>query len=240
MSVIEWEKDETVAILKMVNQENRQNLQFGKDMMKVLNEIEADKAVTAVVLTSNDPKSWSQGVDVSWVTEQFAKENFEDIKRFMYTMNDVFQKIFLFPVPVIAAINGHTFGNGAILACACDFRMMKSDRGYFCFPEVDLGIPFLPSMIEVIKKSIPYYKLNEMKLTGNRYGAEELFEHHAIDKACENAEVLFREAVSFAKTFNKKRGIFSEHKKRLHKHIVEKMEKEDKEFIESLSLFIME
>jgi len=238
MPVAEWEKDETVAILKMVNGENRQNLQFGMDMLNALNEIEADEKVTAVVLISSDPKSWSQGVDVNWVMEQFGKKNFDDVKKFMYTLNDVFKKIFLFPAPVIAAINGHTFGNGAILACACDFKMMKSDRGYFCFPEVDLGIPFLPSMIEIIKKGIPYYKLNEMKLTGKRYGADELYEHHAIDKACENAEVLFREAVGFAKTFNKKRGIFAEHKKRLYTHILEKMEKEDVAYIESLNLFI--
>ncbi len=238
MSIAEWEKDGNVAILKMTNQENRHNLEYGKAMMKVLNEIKADSAVTAVVLTSNDPKSWCQGVDVNWVSAQFAEENFDNVKAFMYIINDVFKEIFLFPVPVIAAINGHAFGNGAILACACDFRMMKSDRGYFCFPEVDLGIPFLPSMIKLIQKSIPHYKFNEMKLTGNRYGAEELFKHNAIDKACENADVLLEEALAFARTFNKKRGIFSEHKKRLHKHIVEAMETEDKEFIESLALFI--
>ncbi len=238
MAVVEWEKDGTIAIMKMINGENRHNLTFGKDMLKVLNEIEADKEVTAVVLTSGDPKSWCQGVDINWTGAQFAEENFDAIKDFMYTINDVFKKIFLFPVPVIAAINGHTFGNGAILACSCDFRIMKSDRGYFCFPEVDLGIPFLPSMIKTCLKSIPHQKYNEMKLTGNRYTANDLLEGSILVKASDNADLLIQDAIEFAKTFNKKRGIFSEHKKRLNAHIAETMEKEDKEFIEGLALFI--
>jgi len=238
MSIAKWEKDGSVAILKMTDQENRHNLEFGKAMMKVLREIKDDKSVTAVILASDDPKSWSQGVDVNWVMAQFGEKNFDDIKNFMYVMNDVFKELLLFPVPVIAAISGHTFGNGSILACACDFRMMKADRGYFCFPEVDLGIPFLPSMIKTVQKCFPYHMFNEMTLTGKRYVARELFEHNVIEKACENAEELFKEALAFARTFNKKRGIFAEHKKRFHKHIIEAMEKEDKEFIESLALFI--
>jgi len=238
MSIAKWEKDESVAIITMTNQENRHNLEFGGAMMKILEEVEDDKSVTAVILASDDPKSWCQGVDVTWVGAQFAEKEFDNVKNFMYVMNDVFKKILLFPVPVIAAISGHTFGNGAILACACDFRMMKSDRGYFCFPEVDVGIPFLPSMIKTIQKSIPYYKFNEMTLTGKRCVADELFKHNVLEKVCENAEELFKEALAFAKTFNKKRGIFSEHKKRFHKHIIETMEKEDKEFIESLTLFV--
>jgi len=59
-------------------------------------------------------------------------------------MNDLFKKLLLYPMPVIAAINGHAFGNGALLSCTCDFRFMRSDKGFFCFPEVDVSIPSFP------------------------------------------------------------------------------------------------
>jgi enoyl-CoA hydratase/carnithine racemase len=156
----------------------------------------------------------------------------------MYGMNDVFKRLLLYPVPVVAAINGHAFGNGAILSCACDFRFMRSDRGYFCFPEVDLGIPFLPGMIAFVKKSIPYYKFQEMKYTGKRTGAAELEQHHIIQKACGSLDELMKESIAFAKSFTKKRGIFSEMKKRMHKEIVRVIDNEDKEFIESMFLFV--
>ncbi len=142
------------------------------------------------------------------------------------------------PVPVIAAINGHAFGNGAILACACDFRFMKKDRGYFCFPEVDLGIPFLPGMIAFVKKAIPEYKFNEMKLTGRRVAAQELETHHIIEKASDDIDALLLDAEEFAKTFQKKRGIFGEHKRRMHQHIVEAMEEKDPKYIDGLELFV--
>lgn len=238
MAVVEWEKDGSVAIVKMNNGENRHNLVFAETMLATLDEVLEDKEITSVVLTSTDPKAWCLGVDIEWLSGRLVAKDFDSMKQFMYKMNDVFKKLLLMPIPVIAAISGHAFGNGAILSCACDFRMMKKDRGFFCFPEVDLGIPFLPGMIEFVKKSLPYYKFNELKLTGKRAGAQELEDHHCIEKACENAEELLKDAIAFAKTFNKKRGIFGEHKKRLHKGIVEVMDKEDPPIIEALALFV--
>ena len=115
---------------------------------------------------------------------------------------------------------------------------MKSDRGFFCFPEIDISIPFLPGMLAIIRKAIPYYKLEELVFTGKRAGAAELDAHHIIVKACENEEALMEEAMAFAKTFNKKRPIFGEMKKRLHGKIVEIMEKDDPVFIEPLRLMM--
>lgn len=238
MAVVEWKKDEKVAILCMNNGENRHNLAFSQAMLAALDEIESDKEVSAVVLTSNDAKSWSQGIDVEWLMQRFQAGEAEAIKRFLYGMNAVFKRLLLFPVPVIAAINGHAFGNGAILACACDFRFMKADRGYFCFPEVDLGIPFLPGMLAFVAKAVPHYKFNELKLTGRRVGAAELAEHHVIEKASPDAATLLQDALAFAKTFNKKRGIFGEHKRRLHQHMVDVIDTQDPPHIESLKLMI--
>ena len=240
MAIIEWQKDDTIAVIKLNNGENRQNLEFAQCFTRILDEIIEDNAVTAAVITSADEKFWSLGVDIDWLGKQFGEQNFDNIKKFMYGMNQVFTKLLLLPVPVIAAINGHAFGNGAILACACDFRLMKSDRGYFCFPEVDLGIPFLPGMVAFVRKAVPEYKFNEMKLTGKRAGAAELAESHVILKSCANSEELMAESLGFARTFTKKRGIFGEHKKRMHKHIVQVMETEDPEFIEPLFLMIQD
>lgn len=238
MAVIQWEKDESVAVIRLNNGENRQNLEFAQTFNRVLDEIVADTGITAAVITSTDQKFWSLGVDVDWLGRQFQEQNLDNIKQFMYGMNSVFKKLLLFPMPVIAAINGHAFGNGAILSCACDFRFMKSDRGYFCFPEVDLGIPFLPGMIAFVRKAVPEYKFNELKLTGKKAGAAELAESRVIMKACADADELFNESMSFAKTFLKRRGIFGEHKKRMHKQIIEVMDTEDKEFIEPLFLMV--
>lgn len=238
MAIMEWEKDDSVAVLRMTNGANRQNLAFADEMNRLFDEILADEEVSSMVLTSSDEKNFSQGIDVEWLGNKFNESDFDSIKSFMYGMNRVFTRILLMPLPVIAAINGHAFGNGAMLACACDFRFMKEDRGYFCFPEVDLSIPFLPGMIAFVRKAVPEYKFNEMKLTGRRVTASELQEHHIIEKASADIEGLLNDVMGFAKTFHKKRGIFGEHKKRMHKEIVKIIENEDPEFIDSLNLFV--
>jgi enoyl-CoA hydratase/carnithine racemase len=227
MPIMTWAKDETVAILTMTNGENKQNLDFAQTLNAMLDEIIADKSVTALIITSNDEKNFSQGIDVEWILARLQKKECQPVNDFISGMDRVFKKLLLYPVPVIAAINGHAYGNGSIMSCACDFRFMKADRGFFCFPEVNLGIPFRHGMNAFIKKAVPMYKLSEMQLTGNRYGAPELETHHIILKACANKEELMTEALAFAKTFQKKRGIFGELKKRLYRDIIEIMDAPD-------------
>jgi enoyl-CoA hydratase/carnithine racemase len=238
MSSIEWQKMETVGVITMNHGENRHNPDFVCAILAAFDEIEQDEAISSVIIGSSDAKNWSLGIDLQWMSAAMVSHDHQGIRDFMYGLNRIFKRVLLYPMPVIAAINGHTFGGGTILACACDFRFMKSDRGFFCFPEIDINIPFLPGMLAIIEKAIPYYKMEELVFTGKKTGAAELATHHVIVKACENEEALKREAVGFAKAFNKKRPIFGEIKKRLHGRIVEIMEKEDAPFIERLQLMI--
>ena len=236
MTLVTYETRGKVALLTLNNGENKQNPDFAKAMLDALDQAEADRSIRALVITSNDEKNWSQGVDLNFLNTALQERRHDDIKAFMYDMNAVFTRLLSAPFPVIAAINGHAFGNGAMLACACDFRFMRADRGYFCFPEVDISIPFLPGMIAFVKKALPYPFFNELKLTGRRATAEELARQHVIQAACPDADATLAAALEFAATFNKARGIFGEHKRRLHKHIFEIMADEDAVLIEEMKL----
>jgi len=238
MSLLGWKKEDTVAILTLSNGENRHNPTFLTELVTALDEIEADKSVHSLVITSSDTKSWSQGIDINWIMGAFTGNNHQEIKNFLYEINHLFKRLLQYPLPVIASINGHTFGNGAILACACDFRFMKAQRGFFCFPEVDINIPFLPGMLAIVKKAFPLYKAEEAMLSGKRMGASELAVANVIVKACEDDEELMRESIAFAKSFIKQRPIFGEIKKRHNKQIVTIIDSEDPPYIESLAIFM--
>lgn len=238
MSIMTLTTQDSVAVITLTNGENRQNPQFAKQLKQTLAEVAANQNHRALVITSNDEKCWSLGIDTDWLLPAMQAKKADEIRGFMYDMDDVFKTLLLFPMPVIAAINGHAFGNGAILACACDFRFMRGDRGFFCFPEVDLSIPFLPGMIAFVKKAIPYYRFNEMKLTGRRVSGAELAIDHVIEKASTDQQSLLIDAMTFAATFDKKRAIFAEHKKRLHKQIIQIIDEENKPFIDNLALMV--
>ena len=88
---------------------------------------------------------------------------------------------------------------------ACDFRFMKSDKGFFCFPEVDVLVPFFPSMFPLISKAIPQHFFNRLAMTGEKVGAAELLEHNVIEAIFPNEETLNAGALDFASQFNKNR-----------------------------------
>jgi enoyl-CoA hydratase/carnithine racemase len=238
MKIVQWEKQNDIAVITMCNEANRQNLVFAEQMNMCLDQILEDKNIFSIVLTSSDEKNFSQGIDVEWLKQKFIEQDFDSIKTFMYGMNTVFKRLLLMPLPVIAAINGHAFGNGAILSCACDFRFMRKDKGFFCFPEVDVNIPFLPGMIAFVRKAVPEYLFNDMLLSGRRLTATELALGNVIVSTSENREELFGQAMAYAGTFKKQRPIFGELKKRKHKEIIRIIEEEDPEYIEPLSLMM--
>ncbi|HPC03838.1 MAG TPA: enoyl-CoA hydratase/isomerase family protein [Syntrophales bacterium] len=234
MAVLEWKKEGTVAVLTMTNGENRHNLVFVGEMLEALDAIERDKETTSVVIVSGDAKNWSQGIDLAWLAGRKNKGDLDSIREFLYGMNRIFRRILLYPMPVIACINGHAAANGAILSCACDFRFMRGDRGFFFFPEVNINIPFFPGMLGFLRKAIPPYKFNEMALTGNRYGAADLAAHNVFVKVCNGEEELKAETMAFAASMQKGRGVFGEMKKRMHREIIETMDREDPKIIEPL------
>ncbi|MEM9437210.1 MAG: enoyl-CoA hydratase/isomerase family protein, partial [Pseudomonadota bacterium] len=214
MSIVTLETRGKVAVLTLSNGENKQNLAFADAMLDALKEVEDNKAIKSLVITSNDEKNWSQGVDLNWLMASIGAGKQDDVRAFMYGMNKVFGGLLTIPVPVIGALTGHAFGNGAMLACCCDFRVMRADRGYFCFPEVDISIPFLPSMVAFCRKAVPEYRFNELKLTGRRATADDLLKDHIIEAAYPDADSTLAGAIEFAETFSKGRNIFGEHKRR--------------------------
>ena len=230
MAIVEWKKDGTVAIVTMNNGENRHNPDFAEAMHATYADVMADAEIKAIVLTSSDPKNFSLGVDLGWFLKSSAAKDFDGMNKWLHRNGDVFRTYLMSPVPTIAAITGHAFGNGAMLAGACDFRFMRGDRGYFCLPEIDLGIQLAPSMLQWMKKAIPYHLLMRMLWTGEKVGAAELEKHNVIIKACANAEETLSEAIAFARTFNKSRTTLAEMKRRTFKHIIDKFEKEDPEY----------
>jgi enoyl-CoA hydratase/carnithine racemase len=232
MARVEHTLDEKVAIVTMNDGENRFNLPFLEDFLTILDIIEDDTDANSLIVTSAHEKIFCNGIDLDWLLPFIKKNNMDTAKAFFYTMMKLFKRILLYPMPTIAAISGHVFAGGAIMSCAFDFRFMRSDRGFFSFPEVDLGIPFLPGMLAIIKKTIPMYKFEEMQYSGNRATAEECEAHHIVMKSC-HMDDLMNEALLFAKTLNKRREVIAEMKKRMHKDIVQIMDMEDPSVIES-------
>lgn len=241
-SLVQLSSEGKVAIITMNDgsdsSKNCHNLAFAQQLLSALTEVEANLEFKSLIITSDDAKNWSQGIDVPWFLGLIQKQDFEPLQTFLYTMDKVYETLMRFPVPVIAAINGHTFGNGCVLAAACDFRMMRGDKGYLCFPEVDMGIPFLPGLVDVITKAIPQKSFYQMILTGQRYTAQNAKEFGAVELISEDRNTLKADSLAFANTFNKKRPILTDHKLKINQPIINAMHVKNAKAIKEKQFFL--
>jgi len=226
VTLVRWEKDETIAVLIMDNGPNLNNPDFFKAMNTAFAEIINDESINGLVIGASDPKSWNTGIDLEWMSNAVASEDMAAMREFGETFFKMLDYFLLSPFPIVAAITGHAFANGAVLACACDFRFMRKDHGFFCFPEIDVNVPFRPGIIDIAEKAVPKPLLQKMVYTGKRYTAKELEQHGVIEKACENSEETIKEAISFAKTFHKGRKIFYDNKKALNTIFIKRVHEE--------------
>ena len=69
MAFLELEKKDSVAVIKMNNGKNTQDLVFARTMNALLEEVIGDSEVTALVIISTDEKNWSQGIDLEWMNK---------------------------------------------------------------------------------------------------------------------------------------------------------------------------
>jgi Delta3-Delta2-enoyl-CoA isomerase len=92
-------------------------------------------------------------------------------------------------MPTVAAVTGHAFGGGALLAMAHDWRVMRGDRGYFCFPEVDIRLAFSPGMAALVQAKLAPAAARTAMTTGRRYGGAEAQSAGLVDLAAPEAEV---------------------------------------------------
>jgi enoyl-CoA hydratase/carnithine racemase len=141
IAVVEWQKDGTVAIMIMNNGENRQDPDWTEAMLTVFSEIIADQEIKALVLTSSDPKFFSLGVNTEWIFKAAQDNDYPGISKWFYRNHEVFTSLMMAPFPTIAAINGHAFGNGLMLAGACDFRFIESRQRVLVFSGNQSGHP---------------------------------------------------------------------------------------------------
>jgi len=232
MAMVEYALSENIAVVTMDSGENRFNPDFLQAFSDVLDKIENETDARTLVVKSAHEKIFSNGIDLEWLVPVIKKGDIETAKNFFYLLNKLFKRTLTYPMITIAAITGHAFAGGAIWSCAFDFRFMRSDRGFFCFPEVDLGIPFLPGMLGLLKKAIPMHKMEEMVYVGNRLTADECEKHHIVTKAC-HIDSLMSEILAYAKPLDKKREIVREIKVRMYRDIVHALDVEDIPHIES-------
>ncbi|WP_040833749.1 enoyl-CoA hydratase-related protein [Nocardia brevicatena] len=206
------ERDGEVFVLCLGNEgqtdsENRFHPDWIDEVHALLDSVETSEGPAALVTTATG-KFFTNGLDTDWL---FA--NMGEVHGYLDRVHTVFARILAFPLPTVAAINGHAFGAGAMLALSHDFRVMRADRGFWCLPEVHLGMPFTIGMNALITGRLTNQVALRAMTTGHRFGADEAIAAGIADDKVEAAELRVA-AVSRAAELTRNRTASLPHIKR--------------------------
>jgi enoyl-CoA hydratase/carnithine racemase len=166
-----------IAILRLGDDENRFSPTFLDDIDDALDQAVSDGAQGLV--TTAGGKFYSNGLDLEWLSAHSDQGQW-----YISRVHRLLARILTLPMPTAAAVVGHAFGAGAMLAIAHDFRAMRTDRGYFCFPEVDIRIPFTPGMAALIQSKLTPRAAIASMTTGRRFSGPDAEQFGIVDVSC--------------------------------------------------------
>jgi enoyl-CoA hydratase/carnithine racemase len=204
-SVIDLRRDGDVFVLTMQAGENRFAPPFLGALNGALDTVEAFRGPAALVTVGGEEKFYSTGLDLDWL----GGEGRDVAPRFVDAVVGLFARLASLGVPTVAAINGHAYAAGAMLALAHDFRVMRADRGWFCLNEVDLGLPLHPGMVSLVRSRLDARTLRDVVLTGARFGGTEACTRGIVDEAVAAADVVPRAMSRAAALATKDRATYA-------------------------------
>lgn len=152
-----------VRVVDLGDGENRLDRAAISALQRLLDEVESAPAPRALVTTASG-KFWCNGFDSDWMGAHP-----EEVDALFDEFRALVSRLMLLPVPTVAAIQGHAFAAGAMLAFGHDFRVMREDRGFFCLPEIDLRRPLSPPSVAVVRAKVSPAVLPELLIMARRY-----------------------------------------------------------------------
>lgn len=157
------------------------------ELQTALDEIE--KSHVRVVILTGAGKAFCAGMDLEMlaaIAQQSPAENQEDSRR----MAKMFRRIWSYPRPLIAAVNGAALAGGCGVATLCDFTLAVPEAK-FGYTEVKIG--FLPALVSVfLTRQIGEKKARDLLLTGRILGAPEAKEFGLVNEIVTAENLLAR------------------------------------------------
>jgi enoyl-CoA hydratase/carnithine racemase len=203
-SMIELSRTGDVHVIHLGDDQNLIDPPFVARLHEVLDAVEADSAGAAALLLAADGKFFCNGLHVA----EIARLDADGMRRFSRDVGRAFGRLLLLPVPTVAAVSGHAFAGGAALALACDYRVMRADRGWICFSEVDAGVPIAPGMMAMLRAKLPPATVRDAVLAGQRFAADEAIAAGFVDAKAEIDALRARSLAYVTPLAGKERGIF--------------------------------
>lgn len=218
--MIERNDEGGVAILKLAHgKANTMDIELCQAVIEAFHQLRMSPAA-AVVLTGQGG-IFSAGVDLLRISDGGPAY----VSKFLPVLNAMFEAVFHFPRPVVAAINGHAIAGGCVLACCADRRLMAAGNGRIGVTELLVGLPFPALAFEIMRLVTAPRLLAQAIYGGETYSCEDGAERGWIHDIVPPADLLAH-AVATAQTLAAlPANTFAMTKRQMHAEAIERMER---------------
>jgi 3,2-trans-enoyl-CoA isomerase len=202
MRYVQYVNNQGIATVKLSRGKvNALNETVVDEITGCLKDLADDDGVKAVILTGTG-KFFTFGFDIP----EFLSYPKESFIRYLTKFTDLYAYLFLYPKPVIAALNGHTIAGGCMLAIACDYRIMVPGKAKITLNEINFGSSLFAGSVDILKLLLGQREAEKAVYNGTMYSAEEAYRIGLIDQISSEAE-LEADAIKTAGQYAEKDGV---------------------------------
>ncbi|MEL6964134.1 MAG: crotonase/enoyl-CoA hydratase family protein [Pseudomonadota bacterium] len=193
-----FEKRDAIALITLNRPEKLNALDYATVdfLMDVLNQVEDDKGIRAVILTGAGDRAFSAGADIHEFTDSVRMGPERAVKAFCRRGQALTSRLEAFDKPIIAAINGMAFGGGCEIVEAVHLAV-ASERALFAKPEIKIGIPPTFGGTQRLPRLAGRKRALEFLLTGETFSPNRAYEMGVVNKIVPHDE-LMQEALELA------------------------------------------
>jgi enoyl-CoA hydratase len=180
-----------VAILTLNRPEKLNALNYAliDRLIQVLDSIENEPALRAVILTGAGERAFSAGADITEFSESVRQGPDAAVQAFVRRGQSMTARIENFPKPVIVAVNGIAFGGGCEITEAAHLAV-ASDRASFAKPEINIGIPPTFGGTQRLPRLAGRKRALELLLTGDPFSPQRAYELGLVNRVVPHDDLL--------------------------------------------------
>ena len=165
---------------------NAVSLDMWARMDALLSEFEADDSIRALVISGAGDKAFISGADISkFESERASREAVAEYNEIAYT---ACSKLYNFPKPTIARIQGYCIGGGVNVAACCDLRYC-TEGSRFAVPAAKLGLGYGYTGLKRLSDIVGISRTMEIFYTARQYSSQEAYEMGLVNAIVGNDEL---------------------------------------------------
>jgi methylglutaconyl-CoA hydratase len=177
----------TTLTLNRPEKRNAISFELLEELMKSLDQVA--KSDAGVLIITGAGKAFCAGLDLENLKALLGKSHDENLKDSAF-MAQLFRRIYEFPLPTIAAVNGAAVAGGTGIATMCDFTLAVPEAK-FGYTEVRIG--FVPAIVSsFLVMQVGHKVARDLLLTGRLFDAHEAHRWGLVNEVLEPARLLPR------------------------------------------------